>query len=417
MSTIELGCQRSPTCAYPLPKSWDEFQDITLTALKLRWRSPNLQQNGRQGQSQAGVDILGEDDLGRLVGVQCKSTGDELTVGLVNDEVEKAERFLPRLATFFIATAGAPDAKIQKAVRLLSAERVGEGKFPVSVLFWDDLLDDLATDAAQFAKHFPQLGLTQPAILVEPPLPPLEQRIRPLGSDELWLPNLGVWEKNTDPKFPERLAHVRFYGRVHAPALAQPSFEPNEERSFLRLVKEVFWEDINAELEPPTHAQITVQNKPADLRYHRRWARWSAGIIGCASTLRGETQASYAVADMTADLYRLFQLVGRLDQSGPCVVIVEVSPGGLPSWKLADRRVRVNLSGIEEAGLPFKEFNQSQTRWLYEGSLEELRQPEQVVGHVVVRAARRMHGSRINSQQFIVSIPTVLDDYRECGSR
>jgi hypothetical protein len=32
----------------PPPKSWDEFQDIALSALKLGWRTANLQQNGRQ---------------------------------------------------------------------------------------------------------------------------------------------------------------------------------------------------------------------------------------------------------------------------------------------------------------------------------------------------------------------------------
>jgi hypothetical protein len=60
-----------PTLAHmhvPRPKGWDEFQDITLTSLKLRWRSPNLTQNGRSGQPQAGVDIYGPDDLGRFVG-------------------------------------------------------------------------------------------------------------------------------------------------------------------------------------------------------------------------------------------------------------------------------------------------------------------------------------------------------------
>ncbi|MGH7297643.1 MAG: hypothetical protein ACRELB_22085 [Polyangiaceae bacterium] len=56
----------------PPPKSWEEFQDITLSALRVRWRTTDLQHNGRQGQPQAGVDIHGRDDRGRRAGVQCK---------------------------------------------------------------------------------------------------------------------------------------------------------------------------------------------------------------------------------------------------------------------------------------------------------------------------------------------------------
>ena len=58
----------------PPPKDWSEFESITLSSLKIKWKSPNLTKHGRQGQAQAGVDIYGEDDLGRFVGVQCKLT-------------------------------------------------------------------------------------------------------------------------------------------------------------------------------------------------------------------------------------------------------------------------------------------------------------------------------------------------------
>jgi hypothetical protein len=131
----------------PPPKSWDEFQDITLSALKLRWRSANLQQNGRQGQAQAGVDVYGPDDLGRHAGVQCKQTTDELELSTVLAEVKKAEAFKPALEAFFMATTGKRDAKIQTDVRLLSENRLKVSKFPVGVLFWEDIVQDLVTTA------------------------------------------------------------------------------------------------------------------------------------------------------------------------------------------------------------------------------------------------------------------------------
>lgn len=43
----------------PSPKSWDEFEEITLSAAKLRWNSTDFYRHGRQGQKQDGVDIWG----------------------------------------------------------------------------------------------------------------------------------------------------------------------------------------------------------------------------------------------------------------------------------------------------------------------------------------------------------------------
>ena len=46
----------------PAPKSWDEFEDISLSAAKLRWNSTDFFRHGRLGQKQDGVDIWGHDD-------------------------------------------------------------------------------------------------------------------------------------------------------------------------------------------------------------------------------------------------------------------------------------------------------------------------------------------------------------------
>jgi|GEM_PF-2206418 hypothetical protein len=145
----------------PIPASWDEFEEICLTSLKIRWTSPNLSRNGRQGQTQAGVDIYGEDDLGRFVGVQCKLTTGELKIGTIKDEISKAETFVPMLNCYYVATTSLPDATLQKGVRILSQERVNSGKFPVGILFWSDLIRDLTTNEAEFKKHFPQFNLKE----------------------------------------------------------------------------------------------------------------------------------------------------------------------------------------------------------------------------------------------------------------
>jgi len=142
----------------PIPKSWEEFEDITLSALKIRWSSPNLTRHGRQGQKQDGVDLYGDDDLGRNVGVQCKLTQvDAVGVDVIRAEIAKAENFQPALRGYYMAISAPSDANLQKQVRVLSKERVEQGKFPVGLLFWDDIVQDLKKNKDVFKMHYPEL--------------------------------------------------------------------------------------------------------------------------------------------------------------------------------------------------------------------------------------------------------------------
>lgn len=143
----------------PATRDWAEFEDITLTALRIRWSSPSLEKNGRQGQRQAGVDIWGPDDLERPIGVQCKLTEGELELKNLRAEIRKAEKFTPKLSGFYIATTAKTDAKIQAAVRRLSAKRVARGDFAVGIIFWESLLLNLASNPSLMRSHFPHLGI------------------------------------------------------------------------------------------------------------------------------------------------------------------------------------------------------------------------------------------------------------------
>ncbi|MDN3655405.1 hypothetical protein QWZ08_07205 [Ferruginibacter paludis] len=143
----------------PTPKSWDEFEDICLSSFKLRWASPNLTKHGRQGQPQNGVDIYGEDNLGQIVGVQCKNYDLELTMKTIEEEIEKTESFKPDLKAFYIATTAPSDTKVQSAVRIISGKRVVANKFPIGIFFWNDIIQDLANNESVFSKHFPQFNI------------------------------------------------------------------------------------------------------------------------------------------------------------------------------------------------------------------------------------------------------------------
>jgi hypothetical protein len=138
-----------------LPKSWDEFEDITLAAAKLRWNSSDFYRNGRQGQAQDGVDIWGHDD-DRHIGVQCKNTIGGISLTTVEAEIANAETFRPKLDRLYIATTAKRDAVLQKEVREISDQRAKAGLFKVDVFFWDDICQDLAKDDDNFFRHYPQ---------------------------------------------------------------------------------------------------------------------------------------------------------------------------------------------------------------------------------------------------------------------
>ena len=144
----------------PPPKSWDEFEDIALSAAKLRWGSSDFY--GRQGQRQDGVDIFGTDRQKRQIGVQGKNTTKGITEKVVKEEIGRAESFKPSLDALYIATTVSRDAPIQETVRLISEERVREGKCPVGILFWNDVCQDLALDDATFFKHYPHFRGAKP---------------------------------------------------------------------------------------------------------------------------------------------------------------------------------------------------------------------------------------------------------------
>lgn len=142
----------------PAPKSWDEFEDIALSAAKLRWRSTNFFRHGRTGQRQDGVDIFGTPDDGRLRGLQGKNTIGGLNEATVKKEVAAAESFQPAIEELYIVTTAKRDAVLQRALRKISEKRSKDGKFTVSILFWDDIVQDLTTDLSVFRKHYPELA-------------------------------------------------------------------------------------------------------------------------------------------------------------------------------------------------------------------------------------------------------------------
>ncbi|MDH7790196.1 hypothetical protein [Ochrobactrum sp. AN78] len=142
----------------PLPRNWQDFETIVRDAMAQRWKSSTLQKNGRTGQPQQGVDILGPDEIGRPIGIQCKRVK-KLGTSDVLEEIEKADKFEGQLVTLFIATTAEHDAKLQQQVRNLSDQRVAQGRFSVSLLYWDEIVAGLILNPEVFNAHYPQMKL------------------------------------------------------------------------------------------------------------------------------------------------------------------------------------------------------------------------------------------------------------------
>lgn len=141
----------------PLPATWQEFEKITRDAYSLKWASPDLQLNGRCGQTQNGVDIFGCDHIGRFSGIQCKLTQKEISIDSILKEIKKAEKFKPKINSLYIATTADRDSKLQEKVRQISEERSKNGEFAVGIIYWDDIVSGLILNNSIFKSHYPNV--------------------------------------------------------------------------------------------------------------------------------------------------------------------------------------------------------------------------------------------------------------------
>ena len=105
--------------------------------------------NGRNGQSQKGVDVVVTMPDGTTVGMQCKwkGPGKELTLTEVQSECDLAKGFKPSLSKLYVCTTAAPDAKLQEAVRALTYS------FGVEIWAWDTFNDTLNRSEAMAQAH------------------------------------------------------------------------------------------------------------------------------------------------------------------------------------------------------------------------------------------------------------------------
>lgn len=122
------------------PQHEADFENMCVQVYGVVFGDPLPKKNGRRGQAQRGVDVYVRAPGRGTIGVQCKKyTRTKLTWDHILAEVQEADEGEQPIVTLLIAATSDSDAALQQKVMKLSDERLAQGKFQVSVEFWDDI--------------------------------------------------------------------------------------------------------------------------------------------------------------------------------------------------------------------------------------------------------------------------------------
>lgn len=142
------------------PSNWSDFQDLCFQLWKEMWGDPNTHLNGRNGQSQNGVDIWGKKKFDHdYSGIQCKGKNGNyqscLTTAEIDNECKKAVKFQPNLKSFIMATTSPRDVTVQQHCRNLTQQRIYP--FSVDTWSWDDIEDEVQCRPTIMERFYPTI--------------------------------------------------------------------------------------------------------------------------------------------------------------------------------------------------------------------------------------------------------------------
>jgi hypothetical protein len=129
------------------PENWQDFETLCKRLFGEIWGcSMTIKKNGRLGQSQLGVDIYGKPkNENDYWGIQCKGKDNYLDTKLtekeIENEIEKAKNFEPKLKTFIITTTCPKDVNVERFIRERDQENSANNSFNIVLYCWQDLAD------------------------------------------------------------------------------------------------------------------------------------------------------------------------------------------------------------------------------------------------------------------------------------
>ncbi|UZJ63965.1 hypothetical protein OKW96_16355 [Sphingobacterium sp. KU25419] len=130
------------------PANWQDFETLCLKLWGEIWNCREIVKNGRMGQIQYGVDVYGVPEWDdQYYGIQCKGkdeyTNSQFTKREIDEEIEKAKQFSPKLKKLYFATTAVKDAAIEEHVRKANLKHKQENLFEVHLFSWEDIVDKI----------------------------------------------------------------------------------------------------------------------------------------------------------------------------------------------------------------------------------------------------------------------------------
>ncbi len=144
-------------CQLPPPSNWQDFESLCVDLWREEWKDTTIQRNGRSGQTQNGVDIVGRPDKNVWGGIQCKCIpeGSVLSESDLISEVAKAKNFYPSLSLFIVANTGLKDVHLENAARSMVTTNSRGGHLDVVVYSWADICSLMHRHTTVAQTHFP----------------------------------------------------------------------------------------------------------------------------------------------------------------------------------------------------------------------------------------------------------------------
>ena len=124
------------------PLNWQDFQRCCVPLFRNVIGDSQLQEWGREGQHQHGIDLFGlrDRDPKQPVGIQCKRIDEPITERTIRAEIEKARKLRPDLTELIFATTSERDARIQAVAAQITQELHNGGwSCRITVMGWQDL--------------------------------------------------------------------------------------------------------------------------------------------------------------------------------------------------------------------------------------------------------------------------------------
>lgn len=128
------------------PENWQDFESLCKKLWWEIWKCDEIKKNWRQWQNQSGVDIywVPKNEV-EYYGIQCKWKDDyinsKLTEKEIDEEIEKAKNFKPKLKKYYFATTGNKDVEIEEYIRKKNLENINAWLFEIHLFSWEDIVD------------------------------------------------------------------------------------------------------------------------------------------------------------------------------------------------------------------------------------------------------------------------------------